>query len=223
MENDKPLALDSDAEREHYISARAGGEKCGMCFREGRSIDALHKVGEEGLTTGPIRHNLTQYLCCQHFGEVFGPPSAERWTGCDPHILLGLASEQSRGSEGVESVRPGAVLVCVGELLFEFSSFNDWVRHAQLWFRDAGHTSGSTLCVDSHGLICTRGKMFSIAHYPIYVYAIDDPPFTPQGMLGRRQRVAVEESPSDGPQTPGEANTKGAGGSKSSDEESANR
>lgn len=74
--------------------------------------------------------------------------------------------------------------VKVGELLFEFSSFDDWCDRAQILFRNHGHDSRSAMCVDSDGLICTRGKQFAEAVFPVRVYAIDDPPFKPCGMLG---------------------------------------
>jgi hypothetical protein len=79
----------------HFVSPSCRGERCGMCHREGRRVDATHKVGEEFLygmsseidleaeeavdpykTT--VRHNLTQYLCCEHFAAVMGP-LAEAW------------------------------------------------------------------------------------------------------------------------------------------------
>ena len=46
------------------------GEFCRMCAR-----DAMHKVGEEILDDdrNPQRHNLTAYVCCECFGEIFGP------------------------------------------------------------------------------------------------------------------------------------------------------
>ena len=81
------------------------------------------------------------------------------------------------------------ISVNVGEELFQFTSMNDWIRKAQLAFREHGHTSESTLCVDSEGLICTWGKMFRVAKYPIRVYAIDDPPYKPHGMLGKREQT----------------------------------
>lgn len=84
----------------HFVSACCGGGWCGMCWREGKEkVPASHKVGEEffhdvpsGLdslnaqaeTGNPdmyatnYRHNLTQYLCCEHFAAVMGP-LASQW------------------------------------------------------------------------------------------------------------------------------------------------
>lgn len=59
----------------HVVSPCCGGEFCGICYRAGKGkVDATHKVGEEQLPGEPeeIRHNWTQYVCCQHFQEIFG-------------------------------------------------------------------------------------------------------------------------------------------------------
>lgn len=50
---------------EHAVSAACRGEHCSMCRQP-----ATHKVGEEILfdDPNPIRHNLTAYVCCWHFG-----------------------------------------------------------------------------------------------------------------------------------------------------------
>ena len=79
--------------------------------------------------------------------------------------------------------------VQVRELLFEFASHAQWVRTAPYLFRQHGHSSESTLCVDQNGLICARGKQFGEAVYPVMVFAIDDPPFEPTGMRGERKPV----------------------------------
>lgn len=53
----------------HPISPSCGGEKCMVC-----SEPATHKIGEEHLHGVPRRmHNLTAYVCCEHFGMVMGP------------------------------------------------------------------------------------------------------------------------------------------------------
>lgn len=74
------------------VSASCRGEKCGICFREaidnrelilGHEIPpeefgklyvvlARHKVGEEIFDDdpNPIRHPLTQYVCCEHFQMI---------------------------------------------------------------------------------------------------------------------------------------------------------
>jgi hypothetical protein len=62
----------------HWISASCGGEKCGMCWRAGNSTPATHKVGEEIPHDDPnqMRHNFTQYVCCEHFKQIFGGHAA---------------------------------------------------------------------------------------------------------------------------------------------------
>jgi hypothetical protein len=79
----------------HFVSACCRGEKCGMCLREGKKVEPTHKVGEEFFhdmteivpefgNVDPyeyfVRHNLTQYLCCEHFAAVMGPLAAQ-WCG----------------------------------------------------------------------------------------------------------------------------------------------
>lgn len=50
----------------HFISASCKGEICSI---KGCEWYASHKVGEEILDDdpNPYRHNLTAYVCCQHF------------------------------------------------------------------------------------------------------------------------------------------------------------
>lgn len=50
------------------ISGYCQGEKC-FCGN-----DACHKVGEEIFDDDPSpnRHNLTSYVCCEHFQMIFG-------------------------------------------------------------------------------------------------------------------------------------------------------
>jgi hypothetical protein len=52
----------------HQISKACKGEICRICKAE-----ATHKVGEEILFDDPnkIRHNLTAYVCCDHFKMIF--------------------------------------------------------------------------------------------------------------------------------------------------------
>jgi hypothetical protein len=76
----------------HFVSESCRGELCGMCYRAGETVPATHKVGEEIPDDTPVpmgyRHNLTQYVCCKHFGEIVGPASARRFTGCE----IGIAA-----------------------------------------------------------------------------------------------------------------------------------
>ena len=54
----------------HFVSASCRGEKCSIC-----KSPATHKVGEEIMSDdpNPIRHNLTAYVCCEHFRLIMGP------------------------------------------------------------------------------------------------------------------------------------------------------
>jgi len=79
------------------------------------------------------------------------------------------------------------VKIQVLEELFHFISLEDWIDHAQRRFRNHGHTSQTAICVDQYGLVCVRGKQFKTARYPVRVYAIDEAPYQPSGMLGERK------------------------------------
>lgn len=59
----------------HFVSATCQGEGCGMCYRLRRERKpATHKVGEEVAHDDPhqVRHNLTQYVCCEHYRAIMG-------------------------------------------------------------------------------------------------------------------------------------------------------
>lgn len=76
--------LDMKSPFEHITSLSAEGEKCGICYRlHGDEVPATHKVGEEifnmpGEQPVQIRHNFTGYVCCDCFGDIFGP-TAKKW------------------------------------------------------------------------------------------------------------------------------------------------
>lgn len=58
----------------HFISASCRGENCGICHRiGGTKTPATHKVEEDPLDDPSIKHPLTQYVCCDHFGFIMGP------------------------------------------------------------------------------------------------------------------------------------------------------
>ncbi len=60
----------------YHSSASCRGERCSVC-----GADATHKLGEEIMHDDPFpeRHNLTAYVCCEHFRMVLGPA-----TRCPP-------------------------------------------------------------------------------------------------------------------------------------------
>jgi hypothetical protein len=53
----------------HFVSRSCGGERCSVC-----RADATHKLGEEIMhdDPSPHRHNLTAYVCCEHFRMIVG-------------------------------------------------------------------------------------------------------------------------------------------------------
>jgi hypothetical protein len=81
--------------------------------------------------------------------------------------------------------------VKVIEEVFHFVSFDDWVESAKRRFRNNGHTAESVICVDRNGMICTCGREFKIALYPVRVYAITKAPFEPTtSMRSEREPIA---------------------------------
>jgi hypothetical protein len=58
----------------HFVSACCKGEFCGICRRSSTvRREATHKVEEVIFDDQPgIHHNLTQYVCCEHFMMIFG-------------------------------------------------------------------------------------------------------------------------------------------------------
>ena len=83
--------------------------------------------------------------------------------------------------------------ILVREELFHFISFEDWVNFAQIRFRNHGHDSRSAICVDSDGMICTRGKQFREARYPVRTYAVDDRAFEAVGKASSMKHpISVE-------------------------------
>ena len=77
-----PACTKNREDKMHFVSECCKGEKCGMCHRDSNVMTetpATHKVGEEILPDEPqMRHNYTQYVCCEHFKKIFGP-----WTHID--------------------------------------------------------------------------------------------------------------------------------------------
>ncbi len=59
----------------HFTAGSCRGEKCAMCYYEKMVVAATHKVGEEipHDDPNPARHNLTAYVCCDHFVMIVGP------------------------------------------------------------------------------------------------------------------------------------------------------
>jgi hypothetical protein len=62
-------------QRKPVISATSEGERCAMC-----GAPAVKKVGEEIPFDDPNqpRHNLTAYVCAQHYADIMGPLGAEQ-------------------------------------------------------------------------------------------------------------------------------------------------
>lgn len=64
----------------------------------------------------------------------------------------------------------------LGPKLFSFSSFTDWLNHAQSKFAQAGASSRNIVCVDQKGRICALGGHFMTARdedaFPVDAYLI---------------------------------------------------
>lgn len=76
---------------------------------------------------------------------------------------------------GVAPVVPPMVALHLGVPVFAFTSFHDWLLHAQARFQSHGLTSRQTICVDTAGRPCGWGEHFRRAEeertYPVQVYA----------------------------------------------------
>jgi hypothetical protein len=58
-----------------FVSRSCGGETCTLCGKP-----ATKKVGEEILSDdpNPFRHNMTAYVCSEHFMMIFSPGEYRR-------------------------------------------------------------------------------------------------------------------------------------------------
>lgn len=67
-----------------------------------------------------------------------------------------------------------AIKIQVGELLFQFTSFSDWVNNASRRFKTWEVRGDETLCIDKKGRVCLVVRQFIRARdektYPINVY-----------------------------------------------------
>lgn len=68
--------------------------------------------------------------------------------------------------------------VRLGNEIFRFTSFSQWVNKASSWFRGAGLRDGyGYVCVDAKGRICQVGREFMRARdedsFPVIVYSIE--------------------------------------------------
>lgn len=66
------------------------------------------------------------------------------------------------------------ITITVGEELFQFTSFNDWVNNAMGKFLDAGVEGRDVICVDGKGRVVKKGAEFQRARdenaFPVRVY-----------------------------------------------------
>lgn len=106
---------------DHFVSASCGGEVCSIC-----RDPATHKVGEEIFADDPlpIRHNLTAYVCCDHFGDIMGVECSKVAAG---------------GAGGPDPARPGylgragvAIQILLGDLAdpAQEATLAAWLIHA---------------------------------------------------------------------------------------------
>lgn len=66
------------------------------------------------------------------------------------------------------------ITITVGEEVFEFSSFNDWVNYAPGRFQRHNVGASNTICIDAKGRVCLSGGEFMRARdeeaFPVRVY-----------------------------------------------------
>lgn len=69
--------------------------------------------------------------------------------------------------------------VTLGEELFSFSSFEQWVNKAQSWYAQHRAGDGRFIAVDQSGRICRIGRDFMRARdeedFPVRVFRVDLP------------------------------------------------
>jgi len=60
-----------------YVGLSNVGE---VCMIDNCGKDATHKIGEEISNDDPYpdRHNLTNYVCCEHYQKIMGDPAKEQ-------------------------------------------------------------------------------------------------------------------------------------------------
>ena len=67
------------------------------------------------------------------------------------------------------------VVVILGEELFSFSCFHQWVNKTHSWYRQHDANSNNSLAIDAKGRVCMRGKDFMRARdeesFPVKVYS----------------------------------------------------
>lgn len=75
----------TDAANGAFVSGTCTGERCSMCGKP-----ATRKVGEEIPfdDSHPNRHNLTAYVCDEHFNAIFSP---RRATGPTVRVRIAVA------------------------------------------------------------------------------------------------------------------------------------
>lgn len=83
----------------HHISQCCKGENCAVCGR-----DATHKAEEVVFPDDPfqVRHTFTAYLCCEHFGMVFGEVAKKRCQAFKDNRLDILNEQLGADSGAVE-------------------------------------------------------------------------------------------------------------------------
>ena len=96
--------IEAIADERHFVSGSCKGERC-VCGE-----DATHKVGEEIPRSDPfqIRHNFTQYVCCQCFVNIVGNAA---FCGLKRQHL---AAELKELREFVGAMRPGSAIFTKG-------------------------------------------------------------------------------------------------------------
>ena len=71
------------------------------------------------------------------------------------------------------TTKSNTITVTVGEFIFEFETFTDWVNHAASWFRSVRHPDAA-MCIDAIGRVCKTGREFMRANdegtFPVKVY-----------------------------------------------------
>ncbi len=66
------------------------------------------------------------------------------------------------------------ITIEVGDELFRFISFTQWVNKASSWL--GSYRESNYICIDARGRICRRGEHFMLARdedaFPVIVYSL---------------------------------------------------
>ena len=120
-------------------------------------------------------YQLSNAAADQHWNEFSMRVPAE--PDRDADLVLARVAKFLRDGRADIAAAVRDARLSTGPELFRFTSFADWVNHAQDRFIAARLGSWEYVCIDATGRICKIGKQFMSARdrnaFPVIVYHID--------------------------------------------------